>query len=143
MANRLVLRALTGDLRGQEFAVTGSAHWILGRSRSCSVRLPGDATVSRQHCLIEMDKRGVWVQDLGSLNGTLVNGNKIARTKEEADRDATYVQPDRQELNDGDELRICNNVFAVCLEEVNAPRNCKETVRRNDSSHEFDLSLVV
>ena len=140
MINKLVLRALTGDLRGQEFAVTGPAHCIIGRSRSCALRLLGDATVSRQHCLIEMDRRGVWVQDLGSLNGTLINGTKISRGKDRPDQDSTYVQTARQELNDGDELRICNNIFAVCLQEDPA-RDCKDTMRRSESSHQIDLAL--
>jgi len=83
------------------------------------------------------------VQDLGSLNGTLINGDKISAAKEQADRDATYIQPERRELNDGDELRICNNVFAVRLEEVNAARDCKDTMRRSESSHEHNFSSVV
>ena len=142
MSNKLVLRALTGDLRGQEFAVTSPSNWIIGRSRSCSLRLAGDATVSRQHCLIEMGPRGVWVQDLGSRNGTLLNGTKISSRKDQPEQDATYVQTARQELNDGDELRICNNVFAVCLHEGPA-RDCKDTMRRSESSHQIDLSQGV
>ena len=134
MPNTLVLRALTGDLRGQEFAVKSPAHCILGRSRKCSLRLPGDATVSRQHCLIEIDNRGAWVQDLGSLNGTLVNGSKISPVHAPADSEATHVQSARQELNDGDELRICNNIFAVCF---------KDTLRKLESSRENHLALGV
>jgi pSer/pThr/pTyr-binding forkhead associated (FHA) protein len=102
MAAMLVLRALTGDLRGQEFAINGPAHCVLGRSRTCTLRLPGDATVSRQHCLIELDEGGVWVQDLGSLNGTLVNGEKIGQRDGRPENDATMVQPPRHALNDGD-----------------------------------------
>jgi pSer/pThr/pTyr-binding forkhead associated (FHA) protein len=113
----LVLKATAGDLNGQEFAITGPAHWVLGRSRSCSLRLPGDGTVSRQHCLIEVEAGGVWIQDLGSLNGTLVNGEKIGQRQRVRNGDATMVQPPRQELQDGDELRICNNTFAVVLTE--------------------------
>jgi len=79
------------------------------------MRLPGDATVSRQHCLIELEDEGVWVQDLGSLNGTHVNGEKIGQRERERQTDATMVAPPRQELQDGDELRVCNNIFAVVL----------------------------
>ena len=142
MPNTLVLRALTGDLRGQEFTVTGSAPYILGRSRSCSLRLTGDATISRQHCSIEMDARGVWVQDLGSLNGTLVNGTSISRTNVPSDRGATCVQSPRQELHDGDELRVCANAFAVCLREVALAPKSKETIRWDASSLEVQLALA-
>jgi pSer/pThr/pTyr-binding forkhead associated (FHA) protein len=117
----LILKATAGDLTGQEFAITGPAHWVLGRSRSCSLRLPGDGTVSRQHCLIEVEDGGVWIQDLGSLNGTLVNGEKIGQRQRVRNGDATMVQPPRHELQDGDELRICNNTFAVVLTERTTP----------------------
>jgi len=142
MATMLVLKGLTGEYRGQEFAVTGPAHWVLGRSRSCTLRLCEDATVSRQHCLIELDSRGVWVQDLGSLNGTHLNGTKISKVDPSpSDSDSTYVQTCRQSLADGDELRICNNVFAVYLTDVEVERDPKP-VREVGSSHQFEFSLV-
>src|SRR2546421_7293344 len=109
----LILRATAGDLEGQEFAFERPTACIMGRSRSCALRLPGDATVSRQHCLVELDGEGVWIQDLGSLNGTFVNGEKIGQREPLRDGDATMVQPPRQGLRDGDLLRVCNNVFAV------------------------------
>src|SRR3954463_16016124 len=101
MATMMILRALTGDLRGQEFAFTGPAHAILGRSRSCTLRLPGDTTVSRQHCCIELDEYGAWVQDLGSLNGTHVNGEKVGQRGRPNNDDATMMQPPRHGLEDG------------------------------------------
>jgi eukaryotic-like serine/threonine-protein kinase len=113
MNTTLTLKATTGDLRGQEFSFTGPSYCVLGRSRSCTLRLPGDATVSRQHCLVELDDDGIWIQDLGSLNGTFVNGEKIGQREPQRDGDVTMVQPPRQCLRDGDLLRICNNVFAI------------------------------
>ena len=112
----VTLRALTGDLRGQEFTFRGpAAYCVLGRSRGCRLRLPGDATVSRQHCLIELEGGSAWVQDLGSRNGTHLNGEKIGQRQEERQGDATMVAPSRQELQDGDGLRVGNTVFAVLL----------------------------
>jgi pSer/pThr/pTyr-binding forkhead associated (FHA) protein len=71
--------------------------------------------VSRQHCLIELEGESAWVQDLGSRNGTHLNGRKLGRREEECQADATLVASLRQELRHGDELRVCNNVFAVVL----------------------------
>ena len=142
MTNTLVLRALTGDLRGQEFAVSSSAHWTIGRSRTCSLRLPGDATVSRQHCLIELDARGVWVKDLGSLNGTLINGTRISGGTLQSDSNMTYVESPRQQLADGDELRVSNNVFAVCLREVEPAPSRKDTMRWVVSSPEVQHAFA-
>jgi len=95
--------------------------------------------VSRQHCLIEMDGSGVWVQDLGSLNGTHVNGERISAATT-VEPDATIAQSRRQFLCDGDELRICNNVFAVCLRDVEVP-SVKEVKLQVGSSHEYQFSL--
>jgi pSer/pThr/pTyr-binding forkhead associated (FHA) protein len=72
-------------------------------------------TVSRQHCLIDLEGGSAWVQDLGSLNGTYVNGQKIGQPGNERQADATWAAPARQELQDGDELRVSNTVFAVVL----------------------------
>ncbi len=117
----LILKAVGGELHGQEFSISGPAHCVLGRSRGCTLRLPSDGTVSRQHCLIEVDDGRAWVQDLGSLNGTLVNGEKIGQRERVRGGDATMVQPPRQDLHNGDELRICNNTFRVAL--MGAPEN--------------------
>jgi pSer/pThr/pTyr-binding forkhead associated (FHA) protein len=141
MVTMLILRALTGELRGQEFAFPAPAHAVLGRSRSCTVRLPGDATVSRQHCLIELDDCGVWVQDLGSLNGTLINGEKIGQAGLPASGQDTLVQAPRHCLEDGDELRICNNLFAVCLSEAEV--HSQEKVKSDRTSGEWRLSQCV
>src|SRR5262245_54515917 len=92
MSNIVILRATAGDLRGQQFAFEGPSYCTLGRSRSCTLRLPGDATVSRQHCLLEVDSERAWVQDLGSLNGTFINGEKIGQ-RDRTEGDQTMVQP--------------------------------------------------
>src|SRR5262249_3146818 len=123
MATRLVLTATGGDLGGREFSFTGHTHLILGRSRSCTLRLPGDATVSRQHCLIEVDPAGVWVQERASLTGTHTNGRKIGQREARADEDRTMMQPPRQGLRDGDELRICSNVFRVAIQDAASHRS--------------------
>ena len=138
MATMLILKAMTGELRGQEFALSGPTHCVLGRSRSCTLRLPGDATVSRQHCLVEMDESGVWAQDLGSLNGTYVNGERIGQRGWIANEDATMLQPARQALRDGDELRICNHIFYVQLAEAPTAAG-----RKNDTSDEFEMAQSI
>ena len=50
---------------------------IIGRQKSCDVALL-DQGASRQHCKVFRDsKLRIWVEDLGSANGTKVNGEKI------------------------------------------------------------------
>jgi len=60
---------------------------IVGRGADCDVVLPGDETVSRRHLRLDLQD-GHWsVTDLGSRNGTFVNGRRIAA-------DATRVLTD-------------------------------------------------
>ena len=114
MSQQLILKAVAGDLRGQEFAFPSPVRCIVGRSRTCNLRLPFDPTVSRQHCLLESDGDELWAQDLCSLNGSFVNGTKIG-TVGPRNGEATQPEAMRHHLRDGDELRVCGNVFQVRL----------------------------
>ena len=69
--------------RQQEIA---SEHVVLGRSRECELRVP-DLNVSRRHAEIHREAGAYWIHDLGSMNGTLVNGKRVDRTQlEDGDR---------------------------------------------------------
>lgn len=51
---------------------------VIGRGRKADLAL-AEATISRAHAVIGYDDAGFYVEDLGSTNGTLVNGARIAR----------------------------------------------------------------
>ena len=53
--------------------------FTLGRDASCDVALPEEARVSRRHLEIAPADDGWWITDLGSANGTLVDGERVAR----------------------------------------------------------------
>src|SRR3982751_4524261 len=53
----------------------------LGRTTDNAVAFPDDANVSRQHAEIEARDGGYYVIDLGSSNGTTVNGEKLTGEK--------------------------------------------------------------
>ena len=53
---------------------------VLGRSRDCDVRI-ADGNISRRHAEIRHEDDAWWVVDLGSTNGTLVNGKRAARER--------------------------------------------------------------
>ena len=50
----------------------------IGRAVDNDIRL-ANTLVSRHHCRIEVDDEGAWLVDLGSANGTTVNGKKVSR----------------------------------------------------------------
>jgi len=69
----LVLTFLTGNLSGQAFEFPGSKKLVLGRASDCDIEV-FDARASRRHCSIDFDGERAQVKDLGSANGTYVNG---------------------------------------------------------------------
>lgn len=50
----------------------------VGRGPDCGVRIDGDDFASARHACIDPRPDGVWVVDLGSTNGTFVNGARVA-----------------------------------------------------------------
>jgi len=51
---------------------------LIGRTSAAGVRLE-DPTVSRLHARVERREDGIYVEDLGSRNGTLLNGKPLGR----------------------------------------------------------------
>jgi pSer/pThr/pTyr-binding forkhead associated (FHA) protein len=49
---------------------------LVGRHRWCDVRI-ASTRVSRRHCCLALDREGVLVRDLGSTNGTRINGQPV------------------------------------------------------------------
>ncbi|HVS84777.1 MAG TPA: FHA domain-containing protein [Gaiellaceae bacterium] len=61
---------------GDVFAVD-SAPLTIGRGGQNDLVLDGDEFASARHARVEARRDGVWVSDLGSTNGTFVNGSKV------------------------------------------------------------------
>lgn len=58
-----------------------SAPTRLGRGGENPVRLDGDDFVSSRHALLQPRADGIWVEDLGSTNGTFVNGAPVTTAR--------------------------------------------------------------
>jgi pSer/pThr/pTyr-binding forkhead associated (FHA) protein len=54
-----------------------SAPTVLGRDADSGVVLDGDEFASGHHARVEPRADGVWIEDLGSTNGTFVNGERV------------------------------------------------------------------
>ena len=66
---------MSGALR---FEIAGGVA-VLGRTKDCEIAIPDDASISRRHAEIRPDTGSFWIADLGSTNGTEVNGKRISR----------------------------------------------------------------
>lgn len=63
---------------------------LIGRAEECDVR-PLSEDVSRRHCAVHVGPADVWVEDLGSRNGTFVNGTRITGKVKVANGDMLRV----------------------------------------------------
>jgi len=73
---RLVVQESSVLDEGDEYPVD-SAPLTVGRAGQNDVAIDGDEFASARHVRFEPRHDGVWVQDLGSTNGTYVNGIRI------------------------------------------------------------------
>jgi len=95
----VVLRALDGS----EYRVSEGA--VLGRVAPADIVIP-DAKVSRQHAKFTTNEGVVQVEDLGSSNGTRINGVKIEQATS---------------LSHGDSISIEHLVFTVVIDGADLP----------------------
>ena len=64
--------------------------FLVGREEDCHLR-PNSESISRHHCVFTIDDFGVHLRDLGSTNGTLVNGQRIQGQVELRPRDRITI----------------------------------------------------
>ena len=77
---RLVVLKSTAIDENTEF-VLDSAGISIGRGGPNEVRLDGDDFASAQHARVEPRRDGVWIEDVGSTNGTYVNGVRLEQPR--------------------------------------------------------------
>ncbi len=75
---------------GEEYTLDSTALTI-GRGGQNDVSIEGDEYASARHVRIEPRRDGVWVHDLGSTNGTHVNGIRIDRPRKLVTGDVVRV----------------------------------------------------
>ena len=100
----LALRFISGKYQGGEFPLGAQHEIIVGRSSELDMVLVEDM-VSRRHARIECGDEQIVIEDLGSTNGTFVNGEKIKRAT----------------LKEGDRVLIGTSILKVVSTEPGAP----------------------
>jgi len=80
--------------RGSTYAI--GAEITIGRAATCTISMPNDSFVSQLHARVFRDAGDALVEDLGSTNGTYLNGNRL-------------TAPER--ITKGDRVQIGSTVF--------------------------------
>ncbi len=93
------LRVLTGKHAGSVIPLP-AGKFLIGREHDCHLR-PNSDLVSRHHCVFTVDEFTARLRDLGSTNGTLLNGERL--------RGTAVLKP-------GDEVTVGNLTFTVVID---------------------------
>ena len=89
---RLALKFISGKYQGGEFPLNDHQDVVVGRSSELDMVLV-EEMVSRKHAVFRLEGSVLTVQDLGSTNGTFVNGGAVQR---------------RQPIRPGDRIAIAD-----------------------------------
>ena len=92
------LIVVAGGAEGSEFGIDRE-HLTLGRGPGVDLAF-ADTAMSRQHAALEFSNEGFSIRDLGSTNGTRVNGSEIQGA----------------ELKHGDRIEIGDHAFQLVIE---------------------------
>jgi predicted component of type VI protein secretion system len=103
----------SGKSAGRSIAIKRN-RLLIGRAEECDVR-PLSEEVSRRHCAVVVGPADVWVEDLGSRNGTFVNGDRIAA---------------KTRLSDGDLLRVGSLELKLSCSHPEAKAGSEDDVSR-------------
>ncbi|WP_328781126.1 FHA domain-containing serine/threonine-protein kinase [Streptomyces canus] len=116
----VTLTLVEGRLDQTEHVFDERTTAVLGRAPDCSLQLPNDEhhrTVSRHHCLLDINPPDIRIRDFGSLNGTFVNGRKIGQRRSgQTPEEAMSEKFQEHDLEEGDEIRVGATVFRVGVE---------------------------
>jgi pSer/pThr/pTyr-binding forkhead associated (FHA) protein len=117
MSSKVTLTITSGNLKGREFTFDTRTTCIIGRAKDCYPKIPDDEkhrTISRYHCLLDINPPDIRVRDFGSKNGTFVNGKKIGqREAHQTPEEAAQIQFPEYDLQGGDEFTLSDTSFRV------------------------------
>ncbi|MDH5756248.1 MAG: serine/threonine-protein kinase [Nitrospinota bacterium] len=119
MPSKITLKVIKGALVGNEYEFGERSTCIIGRGLDCNPRLPDDdfhGTISRNHCLLDINPPDIRIRDFGSMNGTFVNGQKIGQRKQGASAESVVLSEfPEYDLSDGDEITLGGTMFKVIV----------------------------
>lgn len=107
MPGKILLTITKGALSGKTFVFEKHDTLLFGRQHECHICLPEDKMVSRHHFLLEVNPPHARLHDLGSRNGTFVNGIRHGgRKKHETPEEGEQRAYPHVDLRHNDEIRV-------------------------------------
>lgn len=120
MHAKVILTISEGQLQGQTYEFDSRTTCIIGRAHECYPKIPNqesNRTISRYHCLLDINPPAIRVRDFGSKNGTFINGAKIGqRQPDQTPQEGAKLNFPEYDLTDGDEIQLGHTVFRVGIQ---------------------------
>lgn len=120
MSAKITLTIIEGELSGRKYTFDSRTSCIIGRAEDCNIQLPNDkehSTISRYHCLLDINPPDVRIRDFGSKNGTYVNNQKIGqRQANQTPQESVNNDLPEYDLQDEDKIKLGNTIFSISLE---------------------------
>ena len=98
----VVLRVIAGPHAGKSYVFERHDTFVVGRSSQVQFSVPEDRFLSRDHFLIEFNPPACYLKDMGSTNGTKLNGQKV----------------DGARLKDGDRIEAGKSSFEIIVQDT-------------------------
>jgi pSer/pThr/pTyr-binding forkhead associated (FHA) protein len=137
MSSKVELQVKQGKGTGKVFPFTEHDTFVFGRMPDCHACIPDDNQVSRHHFILEANPPQACLRDLGSLNGTWVNGKKFgAREKGETPEKGAKRRYPEVTLKHGDRITVGQTELEVSIEQPN------EVPRHRVDPEAGDISLL-
>jgi pSer/pThr/pTyr-binding forkhead associated (FHA) protein len=114
MSDGYALKFISGKYQGGEFPLKGDKQLIIGRSSELDIVLVEDM-VSRKHAKITLQNGKITIEDLGSTNGTFVNGEKVKQHR----------------LKENDRILVGTSILKLVKAGANSPDLTESQVKQN------------
>lgn len=120
---KFVLRGVSGAAFGKTYPV--ASQQVIGRQADCDISIPSEE-ISRRHASVRPTPIGLQVEDMGSSNGTYINGKRVQEGL----------------LRPGEELRLDNIRFLLVAPGVEVPSVSKLAKSEAPAANKVSLTPI-
>jgi eukaryotic-like serine/threonine-protein kinase len=134
MPGKVTLVVTAGPIQGRRYDFEEHDTFLFGRAPDCHAELArSDTSASRHHFILEVNPPAARLRDLGSLNGTRVNGSRHGgRARHETPAEGARRAHTQVDLRHGDQIRVGATEFEVSIAVPALCCECGRTIEDRD-----------
>lgn len=134
-----------GAWKGKRYEFNDRSICVIGRALDCNILLPDDeqhSTISRYHCLLDINPPEICIRDFGSLNGTFVNNKKIGQRNAQEDiyKAQGLIYPEYN-LHHGDQIQLGDTILEVAISSQNTKEDSEGQQTEHTSKLEHQINM--